>query len=56
MNDKYRKSLDAKHSMRLALSDVEPPFQNLLKRNGDKYNVMKVLLLVLCSFRIRVII
>ena len=28
--------LDAEHPTRLALSDVEPRFQKLLKRNGDK--------------------
>ena len=27
---------DAKHAIRLALSDVEPQFQKLLKRNGNK--------------------
>ena len=28
--------LDAEHAMRLALSDVEPRFQKLLKRNGNE--------------------
>ena len=27
---------DAEHAMRLALGDVEPRFQKLLKRNGNK--------------------
>ena len=31
MKDKYRNRLDAEHPMRLALSDVEPQFQKLVK-------------------------
>ena len=40
--------LDAEHSMRLALSDVEPRFQKLLKRNGNKYLIK--LLFFWCCF------
>ena len=40
--DKYSNRLGIEHPMPLALSDVEPPFQKLLKRNGDKYCVIKV--------------
>ena len=35
MKEKYRNRLDAEYPLRLALSDVEPRFQKLLKRNGD---------------------
>ena len=41
--------LDAEHAipMRLAFSDVEPPFQKLLKRNGNKCLIK---LLFFCLF------
>ena len=35
MIDKYRNCLDAEHPLRLALSNVEAPFQNLVKDNDS---------------------
>ena len=46
--------LDAEHAMRLALSELEPRFQKLLKRNGNKCLIKLLCFLLLyrsCSCR-----